>query len=80
MPETKRKVPRYLSHAEGARRIGVTSAGRSTLAPDVPSLAEAGVQNMQFEMWNAFAAPAWKRPHTGPKQPDQPGTPGPRKA
>lgn len=40
------------------RRIGVTSAGRSTLAPDVPSLAEAGVQNMQFEMWNAFAAPA----------------------
>ena len=41
------------------RRIGVTSAGRSTLAPDVPSLAEAGVQNMQFEMWNAFAAPAF---------------------
>ena len=40
------------------RRIGVTSTGRSTLAPEVPSLAEAGVQNMQFEMWNAFAAPA----------------------
>ena len=40
------------------RLIGVTSAGRSTLAPGVPSLAEAGVQGVQLEMWNAFAAPA----------------------
>ncbi|WP_409519490.1 Bug family tripartite tricarboxylate transporter substrate binding protein [Pulveribacter sp.] len=40
------------------RRIGVTSAGRSTLAPEVPSLAEAGVRDFQLEIWNAFAAPA----------------------
>jgi len=40
------------------KRIGVTSAGRSTLAPEVPSLAEAGVQDFQLEIWNAFAAPA----------------------
>jgi len=39
------------------RRLGVTSAERSSLAPDIPSLAEAGVAGMQFEMWNAFAAP-----------------------
>ncbi|MDR2335845.1 MAG: tripartite tricarboxylate transporter substrate binding protein [Burkholderiaceae bacterium] len=40
------------------RLIGVTAAGRSTLAPDVPSLAEAGVSGLNLEMWNAFAAPA----------------------
>jgi len=39
------------------RRLGVTSSGRSPLAPDIPSLTEAGVAGMQFEMWNAFAAP-----------------------
>ena len=32
--------------------------GRSALAPDVPSLAEAGIQNFELEIWNAFAAPA----------------------
>lgn len=40
------------------RLIGVTAAGRSTLAPHVPSLAEAGVPDLNLEMWNAFAAPA----------------------
>ena len=40
------------------RLIGVTAAGRSTLAPNVPSLAEAGVPDLNLEMWNAFAAPA----------------------
>ncbi len=40
------------------KRVGVTSAGRSTLAPEVPSLAEAGVQDFELEIWNAFAAPA----------------------
>ena len=40
------------------RRLGVTSSGRSTLAPEVPSLAEAGVKDFQLEIWNAFAAPA----------------------
>ena len=39
------------------RLIGVTSAGRSALAPHVPSLAEAGVRDFELEIWNAFAAP-----------------------
>jgi len=38
--------------------LGVTSSGRSTLAPDVPSLAEAGVKNFQLEIWNGVAGPA----------------------
>ena len=40
------------------RAIGVTSSGRSPLAPDVPSLAEAGIRNFNLEIWNAFAAPS----------------------
>ena len=40
------------------RAIGVTSSGRSPLAPDVPSLAEAGIGNFNLEIWNAFAAPS----------------------
>jgi len=40
------------------RLVGVTSTGRSALAPHVPSLAEAGVRDFQLEIWNAFAAPA----------------------
>jgi tripartite-type tricarboxylate transporter receptor subunit TctC len=38
--------------------IGVTSAGRSSLVPEVPSLAEAGLAGFQLEIWNAVAAPA----------------------
>ena len=40
------------------RGIGVTSSGRSTLVPDLPSLAEAGVKDFNLEIWNAVAAPA----------------------
>ena len=40
------------------RAIGVTSAGRSPLAPDIPSLSEAGIRGFDLEIWNAFAAPA----------------------
>ncbi len=40
------------------RAIGVTSSGRSALAPDVPSLADAGITGFNLEIWNAFAAPA----------------------
>lgn len=39
------------------RLIGVTSGGRSPLAPDVPSLAEVGVPDFDLQIWNAFAAP-----------------------
>ncbi len=37
--------------------IGVTTAGRSTLVPEVPSLADAGVKDYTLEIWNAVAAP-----------------------
>ncbi|MEH3087029.1 MAG: tripartite tricarboxylate transporter substrate binding protein [Xylophilus ampelinus] len=40
------------------RAVAVTAAGRSVLAPDVPSLAEAGVGDFSLEIWNAVAAPA----------------------
>ncbi len=40
------------------KAIGVTSAGRSTLVPELPSLAELGVPGFQLEIWNAVAAPA----------------------
>lgn len=40
------------------RAIAVTAAGRSTLAPEVPSLAEAGVPGILLDIWNAAAAPA----------------------
>ena len=39
------------------RVVGVTSASRSTLVPEYPSLAEVGVQDFQLEIWNAVAAP-----------------------
>jgi tripartite-type tricarboxylate transporter receptor subunit TctC len=39
------------------RAIGVTSRGRSSVAPELPSLAELGVRDMQLEIWNAVAAP-----------------------
>jgi tripartite-type tricarboxylate transporter receptor subunit TctC len=40
------------------RAIGTTSTGRSPVAPEVPSLSEAGVKDYQLEIWNAVAAPA----------------------
>src|SRR5574337_1079131 len=40
------------------RGIGVTSAGRSPLVPELPSLADAGVKNFSLEIWNAVLAPA----------------------
>jgi len=38
--------------------LGVTSAGRSTLVPEVASLLEAGVKDFQLEIWNGVAGPA----------------------
>ncbi|AMO22782.1 tripartite tricarboxylate transporter substrate binding protein [Ramlibacter solisilvae] len=41
------------------KAIGVTSSGRSSLAPEFPSLNESGVtRDFQLEIWNAAAAPA----------------------
>lgn len=55
-------LPPGLAQAQAAagkvRLLGVTSAGRSTLAPGIASLAEAGVKDFQLEIWNAVAGPA----------------------
>ncbi|KAF1019614.1 MAG: hypothetical protein GAK30_03011 [Paracidovorax wautersii] len=40
------------------KAVGLSSKGRSTLAPGVPSLAEGGVKDYQVEVWNAVAGPA----------------------
>ncbi|QTN29531.1 tripartite tricarboxylate transporter substrate binding protein [Rhodoferax sp. AJA081-3] len=40
------------------KAIAVTSAGRSTLVPELPSLAELGIQGVDLEVWNALAVPA----------------------
>ncbi|MEN9844812.1 MAG: hypothetical protein RLZZ612_2641 [Pseudomonadota bacterium] len=37
--------------------VGLTSPGRSSLVPEIPSLAEAGLSGFQLEIWNAVAAP-----------------------
>lgn len=39
------------------KAIGLT-AGRSTLAPELPSLREAGVNNFDLEVWTALVGPA----------------------
>lgn len=39
------------------KAVGVTSAARSTLAPEVPSLASIGLPGFELEIWNAVAAP-----------------------
>lgn len=43
------------------RAIGVTS-GRSTLAPQLPSLSEAGLADFNLEVWNALVGPAGMSP------------------
>ena len=40
------------------RALGVTGAKRSSLVPDVPTIAEAGLQGYEFEAWYALFAPA----------------------
>jgi tripartite-type tricarboxylate transporter receptor subunit TctC len=39
------------------KAIGITSSVRSAIAPDIPSLSEAGVKEFNLEIWNAVAAP-----------------------
>jgi tripartite-type tricarboxylate transporter receptor subunit TctC len=40
------------------RALGVTGVKRSSLVPDVPTIAEAGVPGYEFEAWYALFAPA----------------------
>ena len=45
------------------KAIGTTSSGRSTLVPDLPSMAEAGIRDFNLEIWNALAGPK-NMPHS----------------
>ncbi len=40
------------------KALAVTSAKRSALMPDVPTLAEAGIENVQADAWMGMVAPA----------------------
>ncbi|MBS3962705.1 MAG: hypothetical protein KGZ61_12860 [Sandarakinorhabdus sp.] len=44
------------------KAVAVTSTGRSSLVPHLPSLSELGVPGIQLEIWNAVAAPARMNP------------------
>lgn len=49
-----------LVHAQAGRirLLGVGSAERTTLAPNVPTLAEQGIRDAEVDLWYALAAPA----------------------
>ena len=47
-----------LARAGRVRALAVTSVKRSAAAPDVPTIAEAGVQGCDISEWNALLAPA----------------------
>jgi len=53
-----------LPQARGGRvrPLAITSAARSPAAPDVPTLAEAGVPNCEISEWNALIAPGGTPP------------------
>jgi len=46
------------AQAGRVRALAVTSAERSPAAPDVPTIAEAGVKDCEISEWNAILAPA----------------------
>jgi tripartite-type tricarboxylate transporter receptor subunit TctC len=39
------------------KAIGITASVRSSLVPEIPSLAEAGLKDFNLEIWNGIAAP-----------------------
>jgi tripartite-type tricarboxylate transporter receptor subunit TctC len=46
-----------LVHAKRLRGLGVTSATRARIVPDLPTIAEAGVPGYEFTTWHALLAP-----------------------
>ena len=53
-------LPPTVQHIKSGRlkALAVTSAKRSTLLPDVPTFAEAGLPGYEVSSWNGLAAPA----------------------
>jgi tripartite-type tricarboxylate transporter receptor subunit TctC len=52
------------ARAGRVRALAVTSPQRSPAAPEVPTLAEAGVSGCEISEWNALLAPAGTPPAT----------------
>lgn len=48
--------------ADKINAIAVTSAKRSPLAPNLPSMEDLGIKNVNIEVWNAIMAPASMSP------------------
>ena len=53
-------IPEALAHIQTKRlrAIGVTSLKRATIAPQIPTIAEAGLPGYEFTTWHALVAPA----------------------
>ncbi len=60
VPMVMAPVPSALPHVRNGRvrAIGVTSVKRATVAPDIPTLAEAGVPGYEVVQWYGILAPA----------------------
>jgi tripartite-type tricarboxylate transporter receptor subunit TctC len=50
-------------NAGHVRMLAVTSASRSPLLPELPTIGESGVLEVQADAWNALVAPARTDPH-----------------
>ncbi len=64
-----------IQHIRGGklRALAITSAARSALLPDVPTLTEAGVKGVDVYSWQAVAAPPGGPPHGRAPRPAAPG-------
>jgi tripartite-type tricarboxylate transporter receptor subunit TctC len=53
-------LPRSLPHVRGGRlrALGLTSASRGSVAPDIPTIAEAGLPGYEAVQWYGLLAPA----------------------
>jgi tripartite-type tricarboxylate transporter receptor subunit TctC len=53
-------LPSVFPHAKSGRlrAVAVTTASRSPAAPDIPTMAEAGVRNYEVSQWYGLLAPA----------------------
>jgi tripartite-type tricarboxylate transporter receptor subunit TctC len=60
VPLTFNNIPESIAHVKGGtvRALGVTSAARSPVLPDVPTIAEAGVPDYDTGVWWGFLGPA----------------------
>jgi len=54
------QIASSIAHVKSGRlrALGITTAKRSTLLPDMPTIAEAGVPGYEATSWNGFAVPA----------------------